>query len=586
MNKLLKIKGSLPFLAAVFLNSFIDLGHKIIIQNTIFKVYDGQQQVILTAIINGLILLPVLLLFGVVGTTADKYAKNQVMRVTAWVGVLLTLAITTCYALGWFWVAFAMTFLLAAQSAFYYPAKYGYIKGFFGKEHLAEANGLVQAVSIIAILSGILVFSILFEYWFPGSGATKAEIIRGLVPVGLLLAGNALLEVVMVYRLPQVDSGNTREAIGLRSSLSGQLVKQTLAPVLGERAIWRCILGLAMFWSIGQVMLAAFPAFAKEQLGETNTVVIQAVIAASGLGIALGSSLASRFSRNYIETGLIPWGAAGIALGLSLLPGLDSALLMGLDFLFIGVMGGVFIVPLNALVQFYASDRELGKVLAASNLMQNIAMTSFLLLTVGFALAGISSKQLLVLIAAFAVIGGIYTVLKLPQSLVRSVFTVLLSARYRLTVEGMENIPEKGGLLLIGNSSGWLDWALVQIACPRPVTFVLPQQGYDVGGLNWLFRLLGGIPMVPEQAAKEVRKQVIGALNAGKVVYVSQVTATSLGGEQGAKAIAAAADRNINVLPLSLSGLEKPSPLPDSGRLKASLARRHWLTVVIGQCLH
>ena len=56
MNKLAKIKGAWPYLFAVFLNSFVDLGHKIVIQNTIFKSYDGELQVILTALVNGLIL--------------------------------------------------------------------------------------------------------------------------------------------------------------------------------------------------------------------------------------------------------------------------------------------------------------------------------------------------------------------------------------------------------------------------------------------------------------------------------------------------------------------------------------------------
>ncbi len=42
----------------MFLNAFVDLGHKIIIQNTLFKTYDGDTQILLTAIVNALILLP------------------------------------------------------------------------------------------------------------------------------------------------------------------------------------------------------------------------------------------------------------------------------------------------------------------------------------------------------------------------------------------------------------------------------------------------------------------------------------------------------------------------------------------------
>ncbi len=591
MNKLLKLRGALPFLAAVFLNSFVDLGHKIIIQNTIFKVYDGQQQVILTAIVNGLILLPVLLLFGVVGFTADRHPKTRVMRATAWVAVGLTLAITACYALGWFWVAFAMTFLLAVQSAFYYPAKYGYIKAFFGKQNLAEANGMVQAVSIIAILAGTLVFSVLFEYWFPGEAADKGQIIRALMPIGFLLVMNALLEVVMVYRLPQVDSGSEGEPLRWQQCFSSELFRQTLRPVLSREAIWLSMIGLAMFWSIGQVMLAAFPAFAKAQLGETNTVVIQAIIAASGLGIALGSGLASRLSRSYIETGLIPVGAAGIALGLGALPNLGSAVQMGLDFFFIGMMGGMFIVPLNALVQFYARDRELGKVLAGSNLIQNTGMMSFLVLTVVFALAGISSRQLLLLIALVAVCGGAYTVLKLPQSLVRFIFAFVMTSHYRVKVQGMQNIPEQGGVLLLGNHISWIDWAILQIACPRPVQFVMLKSIYQRWYLKWFFKLFGCIPIESGPSSKGALESVTELLNRGRVVCLFPEGAISRNGHlgefrRGYERAAQAADEGVVIQPFYLHGLWGSQFSRSSERLKRAGSRSRDLIVAFGETLH
>ena len=199
MSKLLKVVGALPFLIAVFLNTVVDLGHKIVIQNTLFKVYDDSYQVYLTAIVNALILLPFILMFSTAGFIADKYPKNKVMRVAAWAAVVLTTAITICYAMGWFWASFAMTFLLAVQSAIYSPAKYGYIKSLFGKERLAEANGVVQAVAIIGILAGTVIFSVLFEAWFPTGTTDKSLILSSLVPVGFILIATSVFELVMMY---------------------------------------------------------------------------------------------------------------------------------------------------------------------------------------------------------------------------------------------------------------------------------------------------------------------------------------------------------------------------------------------------
>ncbi len=47
---------------------------------------------------------------------------------------------------------------------------------------------------------------------------------------------------------------------------------------------------------------------------------------------------------------------------------------MALNFLMIGVLGGFFLVPLNALIQFHAGEQGLGRILAANNFIQNLVM--------------------------------------------------------------------------------------------------------------------------------------------------------------------------------------------------------------------
>ncbi|MFL0800205.1 MAG: acyl-[ACP]--phospholipid O-acyltransferase [Agarilytica sp.] len=575
MKRLMHRAGTLPFLIAVFLNAFVDLGHKIVIQNTIFKIHDGPHQIVLTAILNALILLPFILLFSPAGFASDRYPKHKVMRATAWVAVALTTSITLCYVMGWFWASFAMTFLLAAQSALYSPAKFGYIRGFFGKEHLAEANGIVSAISIIAILTGTFAFSIVFESVFPEGASTKTEVLTTLVPVGLILMTTSIVELIMMYRLPQADTPvpSTAGPTKFSQTFSSALLKSNLQPVLKRDVIRLSIVGLAMFWSIGQVMLAAFPAFAKAQTGESNTIIIQAILGASGLGIALGSMIASRVSKNYIETGLIPVGAAGIALGLAFLPTLDSQIMMGLDFFFIGAMGGIFIVPLNAMVQFYANEHELGKVLAGNNLIQNIAMFSFLCVTVSFALLGISAKQLLIFTAVFAFLGGCYTVSKLPQSLVRFVLSMLISGRYRVNVQGMKNIPSEGGVLLLGNHITWIDWAIIQIASPRPVQFVMHKRIYERWYLTWFFKMFGCVPIEKGASSKGSLDTITHLLNQGNVVCLFPEGSLSRTGhlgefKHGFERAATQCNDDVVIQPFYLRGLWGSQFSYSSERLK------------------
>src|SRR5690606_16614298 len=179
-----------------------DLGHKIIVQNTVFKVYDGQEQIILTAIVNALILLPFILLFSPAGFFSDRFQKNQVMRISAWAAVAITLMITACYYAGWFWAAFSLTFLLAIQSAVYSPAKYGFIKELVGNKKLAHANGAVQAITIVGILLGTFVFSGLFEVLLVDHATDNSQdILQRIAPLGFLLVALATIELLLSYRL-------------------------------------------------------------------------------------------------------------------------------------------------------------------------------------------------------------------------------------------------------------------------------------------------------------------------------------------------------------------------------------------------
>lgn len=560
MNHLLKFNGVLPYLAVVFLNAFVDLGHKITIQNTIFKIYDGQEQVILTAIVNGLILLPFILLFSPSGFIADKYAKNSIMRISAWFAVGITIAITACYYLGLFWPAFMMTFLLAVQSAIYSPAKYGYIKSLFGKQHLAQANGIVQAVTIIAILLGTFAFSFLFEGLFPQGSTDPQHALKAIAPIGWLLVINSIIELVLAYKLPNFEHSENGELFKPADYLTGKSAVKNIQPLLKNDVIKLSAVGLAVFWSVGQVLLAAFPAFAKASLAIDNTIVIQGLLAATGIGITVGSWLAAKWSKGYIETGLIPLAATGIAVGLLILPGIETTTGHFLNLLFIGLMGGLFIVPLNALIQFNAKSCDLGKVLAGNNLIQNISMLGFLGLTAGFALYGLSSKSLLIITAFVAVAGGIYTIAKLPQSLVRIVLSLIMTRRYRVHVQGLKNIPEQGGVLLLGNHISWVDWAIIQIASPRPVRFVMLKAIYQRWYLRWLFDLFGVIPIEQGASSRKSLNTVADCLNNGEVVCLFPEGAISRTGHlgefrKGFEKACEFANDDVVILPFYMRGL-------------------------------
>lgn len=386
----------MSFLAVAFINAMVDLGHKILIQNTIFKIYDDATQVGLTTIVNALILLPFILLFTPAGFLSDRFAKPRLMRCTAFAAILITLLITLAYYQGWFLFAFALTLLLAAQSALYSPAKYGYIRELAGHERLAPANGFIQATTIVAILSGIFVFTILFEMQLSGRQyRNEAELIRHIAPVGWLLVLLSVIEFVLACRLPMTAGERPEKRFDWQRYRNGHMLRDNLRRLQRNPLIWYAILGLSMFWGISQTFLATFPAFAKIVLAEDNTIVIQGLLACSGVGIIIGSFVAGTGRKGLIRTRLIPLGAVGMIAVLMAVPLLTTTSAFALAILCFGFFGGLFIIPLNALIQLHAPVDQLGTILAGNNWVQNIVMTSFLLITLLAALAAVASHTMM-----------------------------------------------------------------------------------------------------------------------------------------------------------------------------------------------
>lgn len=535
MLPLFRIKGFMPYLLVLFVNAFIDLGHKIVIQNTVFKIYDGNTQVVLTALVNALILIPFILLFSPAGFISDKFPKHKVMQYSAWAELAAVLVIVLAYYQGWFWLAFAMTLVLGIQAAIYSPAKYGYIRELVGDTHLAGANGIVQALTIISILGSTFVFSALFEFLLKDVVVSDANsIIASIAPLSWALVAFTLIELWMAYQLPdrQVASAKQAASFEIKKYVSGIYLAQNLKTLAAKRAIWLSIVGLTMFWAISQAVLASFPAFAKDVLQETNTLVIQGVLACTGIGIVIGSLIAGKLSRNYIELGLVPIGALGFALLLGLLPALDSRIFMAFTFMGMGILGGLFIIPLNALIQYHAKADELGTVLAGNNWVQNIGMIAFLAMTMLLAGIGFSSPQIFGLLMLVALAGALFTVYELPHSLTRVAAAALVQGKYKINVVGFDHLPKSGGVLLLGNHISWIDWAMVQIACPRPVRFVMLRSIYEQWYLKPILKFFGVIPISSGQS-KEALQKINELLIAGEVVCLFPEGAISRTGSLG-----------------------------------------------------
>ena len=531
MKKLFSTIGLTPYLLAIFLNAFTDLGHKIIIQNTIFKVYDDQMQIMLTAIVNALVLLPFIFLFTPSGFLSDKFPKHLVIRYGALVAIVVTLLITFSYYMGWFWSAFFFTFLMGAQSAIYSPAKYGYIKELVGEKLISSGNAAVQSVTTVAILVGIIFYTVLFENSLHVS-TNEAEILKQIAPIGWLLVIGSVIEYLLTLRLPNRHNLAVKKRFDLKHYRSGYYLRKNIKTMTRKKDIFIAIIALSLFWSISQVVLASFGAYAKSELGIVNAIVVQGLMALAAIGIVVGSIMAALLSKRYIHMGLIPLGGIGLSLMVLFLPFTQNITLIAAEFITFGLFAGLFIVPLNAYIQKAAPRVHLGTILAANNFMQNIFMFSFLVLITFFSYYGISTESLFYLMFAVGAVMSYYLLKRYIVMFVWLTLTLVFKIRYKIIYEGVEHIPKEGGVLFLGNHSSWMDWVLVQEPIEKRLRFVMERSIYYWKSTHWAWKLGNAIP-ISAKASKGAFSEAAKSLSKGDFVGFYPEGTISRDGEIG-----------------------------------------------------
>jgi acyl-[acyl-carrier-protein]-phospholipid O-acyltransferase/long-chain-fatty-acid--[acyl-carrier-protein] ligase len=565
INNLIAIK--LAFLFVVFCNVIVDVAHKVFLQNIAFKVFDGSTQVIWVSIINALIIIPFLLLFTVSGYLSDKYNKKNILIYGAVSSFLLSILMVISYLSGNFYFAMGALFLLAIQSAVYSPAKFGLIIDIYGKKNLSNGNAALQAVSIIAILFSIASASFVFENFYNTNNlaalSTKEELLDAILPLTYYILPVAFLEMIVSFVfLRRVNTTYTKnETLSLNKNdlLQGKLLSKNIKTISSHDIIFLSVMGLSVFWGISQGLMAVFPSFVKQYLGITDVFIINGVIGASGIGIAIGSLIYSKISKHYIEIGTVPLSVLGMTLMIYVSTVVQTPFLLGMSFLLFGVFGGLFVVPLNALIQFNAKKKVLGTILAGNNWFHSLSMFLMLMLTTTVSYYDLDPLNTLYLILFITFVGTFYTVYKLPQSLILLFLKTIVGFKYKLEVNGVKNIPSSGGVLLLGNHISWIDWAVVLMATPREVRFVMDRTIYNKWFLTWLLKIFKCIP-ISNASSKTTIQTIAKQLDEGNIVVLFPEGAITRNGhlgefKRGFEKILELTSTDVKVIPFYIRGL-------------------------------
>lgn len=349
-------RGFWSLMATQFQNAFSDNALKnLVILLVLARPMSEAERASHVALAGALFAAPFILFSMLGGWLADRFSKQSVMasvKLTE-IGIMLFAAL----ALGMHNLPLELSaiFLMGCHSAIFGPSKYGILPEILPSDKLSWGNGILELLTFLGIILGTVTGG-----YFAASFKLQPSI------AGFILAGIALAGWICSRQIPVVPSANP--TCPMRINPVTDLWRQMLRMRL-DRDLWRANWGNTGFFFIAALVQMNLVIYAQDilHLSETENGLLNAALA---IGIGVGSVIAGYASRGRIEYRLIPVGALVMAVSTIPMGSVGISLVnFCLALIALGLGGGLFIVPIAAVLQHRPSADSKGAVQGAASVL-------------------------------------------------------------------------------------------------------------------------------------------------------------------------------------------------------------------------
>ncbi|PJE78000.1 Lysophospholipid transporter LplT [invertebrate metagenome] len=408
---LLKQRRFLPLFLTQFLGAFNDNVYKNTLLLMVAFSASVQEPIDSRLFINlaaGLFIAPFFLFSFLAGQLADKYDKSQIIRYTKLAEIFIMVLAVPFIVMEHYWVLLFFLFMMGTQSAFFGPVKYAALPEQLAKDELVGGNALVEAGTFIAILGGMFMAGWLIML---GSASLWIAVWVVLLSVFGWLASCCIPKSRAV--LPQL-------------SLSWHFFPETIRLIKlirQDRLIFYATVAISWFWALGAACLTQFPVVVSDVLNGPPYAV-SLMLALFILGVGGGALCCEWLTCRETLTRWVPVAAVGLTVAcidtfynLQNITGEKTVGLISfiqevghvrlfIDVVSVGFWGGLFAVPLYALIQQRTPENCRSRGIAALNVMNALFMVLSALL--GMLWMGVFAFSLA---SFFLLLGGLNMVL-------------------------------------------------------------------------------------------------------------------------------------------------------------------------------
>ena len=551
-------KRFIPLLVTQFFGAFNDNLFKNTLMTFIaYKMVADTQTISLYAnLVAGVFILPYFLFSALAGLLADKYSRNQMVRWLKVTELLLMLAAGGVFYLQNPPLLIFILFLMGLQSTFFGPIKYALLPQLLRSDELIAGNAAVEGSTYISIILG--------------------SVLGTLLPVSasiFLLLLCALIGIAASWQIPHCSG--LQPNLKLSFNLFKQII-DNMKLIRSHIIVFRCIIGATWFWILGAFFLTQlFPLCSKVFNADKEVVTLFLVLFSVGVGA--GAAFCNKLLKGEVSIVYVPLSAVGLSVcafciwllssgfgtaeqPISLLQFIMRPRGFTLSiFLFaFAFMGGLYVVPLNALMQKKAPKKNVASVIAGNNIVNSLGMVGISIFAAVLIGLGFQITDLFLFISVISAGVAFYICKLLPDALVRSIFCAFLDIFFRVKVEGLQNLRQAGfKALIIANHVSLLDGILIAAYLPRKITFAI-----DSGwGSKWYVKMFSGLvdfyPLNPTNPL--AIRSLIDVVNQGKTVMIFPEGRISVTGSlmkiyEGAGVVAA--KTGAKLLPLRIDGAQ------------------------------